>query len=58
MLIEHHLNEDLKSLANWLDNNLMKTNVSKTKVMLLGTPAKISKVSNIVVVMNGVNVNM
>ncbi len=53
-VIEKCLNEDLESLAIWLDNNRMKANVSKTKIMLLGTPNKICKVHHINVVMNGV----
>ena len=51
--IENCLNEDLVSLTKWLDNNLMKANVSKTKVMLLGTPNKTSKCNHINVLMNG-----
>ena len=46
------LNEDLASLSKWLDDNLMKANVSKTKIMLLGTPTKTSKINNINVFMN------
>ncbi len=55
-VIEKCLNEDLESIAKWLDNNHMKANVSKTKVMLLGTPNKISKVNQINIVMNGTDV--
>ena len=51
-VIEKCLNEDLVSLSKWLDNSLMKANVSKTKVMLLGTPARTSKVNNVNIVMN------
>ena len=46
-VIEKKLNEDLQNLSNWLVNNHMKVNVNKTKVMLLGTLAKTSKVSHV-----------
>ena len=39
-VIEKCLNEDLASVSMWLDDNLMKANVSKTKVMIFGTPTK------------------
>ena len=42
-VIEKKPDKDLQNLSNWLGNNLMNVNVSKTKFMLLGTPAKTSK---------------
>ena len=54
--IETCLTDDLASLSKWLDDNLMKVNVSKTKVMLLGTSARTSKINNINVVMNNCTV--
>ncbi len=55
-VIEKCLNEDLVSLGKWLDDNLMKVNVSKTKVMLLGTTSKTSKIDNVNVIMNNTKV--
>ena len=55
-LIEKYLNEDLECLTKWLENNRMKANVNKTKVMLLGTPNRTSQVNHIKVVMNGIDV--
>ncbi len=55
-VIEKYLNEDLVSLGKWLDDNLMKVNVSKTKVMLLGTTCKTSKIDNVNVMMNNTKV--
>ena len=52
-MIEKYLNEDLESLSKWLDKNHMKANVSKTKVMLLGTSNKTSQVKEINVFMKG-----
>ena len=47
------MKEDLVSVGRWLDDNLMKANVSKTKVMILGTLAKTSKVNDVnIIVMN------
>ena len=54
--IETCLNNDLASLSKWLDDNLMKANVSKTNVMLLGTSAKTSRINHINVVMNNCTV--
>ena len=51
-VIEKCLNEDLVSVSRWLDDNLMKANVSKTKVMILGTLAKTCKVNDVNIVMN------
>ena len=51
-VIENCLNEDLVSVGRWLDDKLMKANVSKTKIMILGTPAKTSKVNDVNIVMN------
>lgn len=51
-VIEKCLNDDLKCISNWLQNNLMKANVSKTKLMILGTPAKLNHVDAINVMMN------
>ena len=39
-VIEKCLNEDLASLSKWLDRNVMKANVSKTKTMILGTSTR------------------
>ena len=39
-------------ISRWLDDNLMKANVSKTKVMILGTLAKTYKVNDANIVMN------
>ena len=50
--IEKCLYEDLASLSKWLDDNLMKVNVSKTKIMLLGTPVKTNNINSINFVMN------
>ncbi len=55
-VIEKYLNEDLACLGKWLDDNLMKVNVSKTKVMLLGTNSKTSKIDDINVFMNNTRV--
>ena len=55
-VIEKKLNEDLQNLSNWLVNNHMKVNVNKTKVMLLGTPAKTSKDSHVQVYMDNMEV--
>ena len=55
-VIEKKLNEDLHNLSIWLVNNHMKVNVSKTKVMLLGTIAKTSKVSHVHVFMDDIEV--
>ena len=52
--IENNLNEDLNTLCKWFDNNLMKANVKKTKVMILGTPVKTSKIDHVKVYMNNV----
>ena len=54
--IETCLTDNLASLSKWLDENLMKVNVSRTKVMLLGTCARTSKINNINVVMNNCTV--
>ena len=51
--IKNLLNDDLIALSKLLTDNEMKANVKKTKVMLLGTPIKTSRVSNIMVSMNG-----
>ena len=51
-VIENRLNEDINILCKWLENNLMKANVSKTKFMLLGTPVKTSQARDISVSMN------
>ena len=50
------LNEDLASLSKWLDLNLMKANVSKTKTMVLSTSAGISKIREVNIIMNGTSV--
>ena len=55
-LLKKCLNDDLVSLGKWLDDNLMKANVSKTKVMLLGTSARTSKINDVNVVMNNCTV--
>ena len=55
-VIEKKLNEDLHNLSIWLVNNHMKVNVNKTKVMLLGTTAKTSKVSHVHVFMDDIEV--
>ena len=51
-VIENRLNEDINILCKWLENNLMKANVNKTKFMLLGTPVKISHARKISISMN------
>ena len=55
-VIEKCLNEDL-SLSRWLDRNLMKANVSKTKTMILGTFTRISRIRDVNIIMNGTAVN-
>ena len=55
-VIENYLNKDITVLCKWLDDNLMKANVNKTKVMLLGTVTKTSKASRINVLMNNVQI--
>ena len=54
--IETCLNNDIVSLSKWLYDNLTKENVSKTKVTLLGTSAKTSKINHVNVVMNNCTV--
>ena len=39
--IQFFLNQDLTKVANWLEDNHLTLNVSKTKCMLLGTRAKV-----------------
>ena len=55
-VIEKCLNEDLASLSKWLDRNVMKANVSKTKTMILGTPPRISRIRDVNIIMNGIAV--
>ena len=55
-VIEKCLNEDLASLNRWLDRNLMKANVSKTKTMILGTSTRISRMTDVNIIMNGTTV--
>ena len=55
-VIEKCLNEDLASLNRWLDRNLMKANVSKTKTMILGTSTRISRITDVNIIMNGTTV--
>ena len=55
-VIEKKLNEDLQNLSNWLVKNYMKVNVNKTKIMLLGTPAKTSKFNHVQVYMDNMEV--
>ena len=52
-VIDKCLNEDLASLSKWLDRNLMKANVSKTKTMILGTSTRISRIRDVNIIMNG-----
>ena len=56
-VIEKCLNEDLASLSTWLDRNLMKANVSKTKSMVLGTSTRISRIRDVNITMNGTAVD-
>ena len=53
VVIEKFLNEDLASLSSWLDMNLVKGNVSKSKTMVLGTSTRISKIKDVNINMNG-----
>ena len=46
------MDDGLASLSKWLDNNLMKVNVTKTEVMLQGASAKTGKTNHVNVVMN------
>ena len=52
-VIEKCLNEDLASLSKWLDRNVMKANVSKTKTMILGTSTRINRIRDVNIIMNG-----
>ena len=52
-VIEKCLNEDLASFSKWLDRNLMKVNVSKTKTMILGTSTRISRKRDVNIIING-----
>ena len=52
-VIEKFLNEDLVSLSKWLDRNVMKANVSKTKTMILGTSTRINRIRDVNIIMNG-----
>ena len=52
-VIEKCLNEDFTSLSKWLDRNLMKANVSKSKTMILGTSTGISRIRDVNIFMNG-----
>ena len=55
--IETCLNDDLAFLNKWLDDNLMKANVSNTKVMLLGTSAKTIRINHVNAVMNNCTID-
>ena len=52
-VIEKCLNEDLASLSKWLNRNVMKANISKTKTMKLGTSTRISRIRDVNIIMNG-----
>ena len=52
-VIEKCLKEDLPSFSIWLDRNLMKANVSKTKTMILGTSTRISRIRDVNIIMTG-----
>ena len=52
-VIEKSLNEDLASLSKWLDRNVMKVNVSKTKTMILGTSTRNSRTRDVKIIKNG-----
>ena len=44
-------------VSRWLDDNLMKANVSKTKVKILVTSARTCKVNDVNIVMSNSTVN-
>ena len=45
--LEANLNDDLRKIDDWLINNQLTLNISKTKVMLIGSSKKLSKISSI-----------
>ena len=47
--IEHHLTEDLGSIVSWLESNFLFLNYSKTKIMLVGTHQRLSRVNSFTV---------
>ena len=44
--IEFHLSEDLNNMINWLENNFLFLNYTKTKIMLVSTHQWLARVSN------------
>ena len=47
--IEFMLSEDLKHIIEWLNDNFLYLNYSKTKIMLTGTHQRLARVDNFTV---------
>ena len=54
--LQNSLNYNLCNIASWFTKNELTLNLSKTKLMLFGTPHNLNKFSNISLIYDGENI--